>query len=80
MNFYKKCTLKLCYFLVFNATLASDNPSHFRKNLLERIEKLIMTFDDKTRDEKLQYNIDREAETNICINIWKIDKCELSYS
>ena len=37
MNLYKKCTAKLYSFLVIDATLASDNPSHFRKNLLERI-------------------------------------------
>ena len=37
MNLYKKCTAKLYSFLVVDATLASDNPSHFRKSLLERI-------------------------------------------
>ena len=33
MNFYKN----QCSFLVIDATLASDNPLHFRKTLLERI-------------------------------------------
>ena len=37
INLYKKCTAKSYSFLVIDATLASDNPSHFRKNLLERI-------------------------------------------
>ena len=37
MNLYKKCTAKPYSFLVIDATLASDNPSRFRKNLLERI-------------------------------------------
>ena len=37
MNLYKKCTAKSYSFLVIDATLASDNPSRFRKNLLERI-------------------------------------------
>ena len=37
MNLYKKCTLKPYSFLVIDATLASDNFLHFRKNLLERI-------------------------------------------
>ena len=37
MNFYKKCTAKPYSFLVVDATLASDNPSRFRKNLIERI-------------------------------------------
>ena len=40
---------------MIDATLVSDNPLCFRKNLLERIQKLIMTIDDKNRDEKLQY-------------------------
>ena len=52
-NLYKTCTAKPYSFLVTDTTLASDNPSHFRKNLLERISKLIMTIDDKIRDEKL---------------------------
>ena len=37
MNLYKKCTAKSYSFLVIYATLASDNPLRFRKNLVERI-------------------------------------------
>ena len=37
MNLYKKCTAKPCYFLVIDATLASDNPLRFRKNLVEQL-------------------------------------------
>ena len=37
INIYKKCTAKPCSFLVIDTTLASDNPSRFRKNLSERI-------------------------------------------
>ena len=37
INLYKKCTAKPYSFLVIDATLALDNPSRFRKNLLERI-------------------------------------------
>ena len=37
MNLYKKCTTKPYSFIVNDATLASDNPLHFRKNILERI-------------------------------------------
>ena len=37
----------------------SDNPLRFRKNLFEKIYKLIMKIDDKIRDEKLQYSIYR---------------------
>ena len=37
MNLYKTCTAKPYSFLVIDTTLASDNPSRFRENLLERI-------------------------------------------
>ena len=37
MHLYKKCTLKPYPFFVIDATLVSDNPSHFRKNILERL-------------------------------------------
>ena len=37
MNIYKKFTTKSHSFLVIEATLASNNGSRFRKNLLERV-------------------------------------------
>ena len=37
MNLYKKCTAKQYSFLVIDTTIASDNPSCFRKNILEVI-------------------------------------------
>ena len=37
MNLYKKCTAKRYSFLVIDAAFAWENPSRFRKNLLERI-------------------------------------------
>ena len=39
-------------FLVIDATFALYNPSRFRKNLLERIKKLITTSDDNIIDKK----------------------------
>ena len=57
--------------MIINTTLALDNSLRFRKNLLERIQKLIMTIDDKIKDEKLQYDINREAAKNIDIIISK---------
>ena len=35
MKIYKKCTAEPSSFLVNDATLASDNPLRFRKNLLK---------------------------------------------
>ena len=49
MNF-EKCTAKPYSFLVIDTSLASDNPLRFRKNLLKRMSKLIMTID-KIRNE-----------------------------
>ena len=37
MNLYKKSTTKPYFVLVIDATLASDNPSHLRENLVDRI-------------------------------------------
>ena len=76
MNLYKKCTAKPYSILVVDTTLASDNPLRFRKNLLRRIQKLIMTIDDKTRDEKLPYDINREATKISALSSGKIDKYE----
>ena len=40
---------------------ASDDYLHFRKNHLERIQKLFIAMDDKIRDEKLRFDINREV-------------------
>ena len=37
INLCRKCTAKSYFFLVIDTTLTSDNPSRFRKNLVERI-------------------------------------------
>ena len=39
MNLYRRCSAKLYSLLVIDATLASDNPSCFIKNILDRIKK-----------------------------------------
>ena len=64
------------FFSDIDATHASDNPLHFRKNLLERIQKLIMAVDDKIRYEKLQCDVDREAAKMSVLSSGKIDKYE----
>ena len=60
---YKIFTVKPYFFLAINTSLASDNPLNLRYNL-ERMWKLIIITDDKIRDEKLQFDINREV-TNI---------------
>ena len=62
--------------MVINTTLASNNSSRFRKNVLQRILKLVITIDDKIRDEKLQYDIKREAVEISALSSGKIDKYE----
>ena len=62
--------------MVIGTTLLSDNPLHSRKNLVQRIQKLIMTIHDKIRDEKLQYDISREAAKISAISSGKTYKYE----
>ena len=39
VNLYRKCTANAYYFLVIDATVASNNPSCFRKNILKKTMK-----------------------------------------
>ena len=61
IKIYKKCTVELYFLLVNDTTLPLDNPLRFRKTLLKQIYNKIMTIDDHVRDEKVQYDINREA-------------------
>ena len=65
---------KTIFVLVIDATLASDSFSSFKKNLLERIQKLIMKIDDKIINENLQYDIHREAAKISALRSGKVDK------
>ena len=71
---HKKCNAKLYSLLVIDITLVSDNPLHFRRNLLEKHKKVTMAIDDKIRDEKIQYDIYREAFKKLELSSDKIDK------
>ena len=53
MNLYKKFIGKIYSFSVIDTTVASDNSSRFRKNLLEIIYDLIMAIDDEIKSETL---------------------------
>ena len=64
MNLYKKCTAKPYSVLFIDTTLALDNSSRFRNNLLERIKKL-------------KYDINWEAAKISALSSSKIDKYEL---
>ena len=64
VNLYKKCTPKSYSFWVIHAPFTSDNPSGFRKNLLERIQKLIMTTNYKISYEKVQNDHRNTAKTS----------------
>ena len=67
MDLYKKCTAKPYSFLVIITTLASDSSSRFRKNL-------IMTIDHQISNEKLQYDINREAAEISALSSGKVSK------
>ena len=80
IKIYKKCAAEPYSFLVNGTTLPSDNPLRFRKNLSEEnfeiIYDKIITIEDQIRDEKLQYNINREAAKISVLSSRKIDKYE----
>ena len=65
---------KTIFFSVIDNTLAQI--LKYRKNILETIYKLIMIIDEKIRDEKLQYDISREAAKISALSSGKIDKCK----
>ena len=64
IKIYKKCTREPYSFLVNDATLPSDYPLRFRK------------IDDQIKDEKRQYNINKEAATISALSSGKINKYE----
>ena len=75
MKIYKKRTAESYSFLIKNTNLPSNNPLHFRRNLLEGIYT-IMTIDKMIKDERLQYNIKRAAEKITALSSGKFDKYE----
>ena len=76
VKIYKTFTAEPHFFLVNDASLLSDNPLRFRANLLNKYIIEIMTTDDQIRDEKLQYNINRDAAKISALSSGKIDKYE----
>ena len=73
---YKIFTVKPYFFLAINTSLASDNPLNLWCNLLERMWKLIIITDDKIRDEKLQFDINREVTNIFPLSSGKINNNE----
>ena len=76
IKIYNNCTAEPYSCLVNDTTLPSDNSFRFRKNLLKQIYNEIMTIDDHIRDEKLQYDINRETAKISALLLGKIDKYE----
>ena len=74
-NIYRECTAEPYSFLVNDTTLVSNDPFGFRKNLFNMYKKL-MTINDQIRDEKLQYDINREAAKISALSSGKIHKYE----
>ena len=73
-NVYKKWTSELYSFLFNDTTLPSNNPLKFRKNLFNIYNK--NHDNDQIRDEKLQYDINREAAKISALSSGKIHKYE----
>ena len=49
---------------------------HVLTNILERISKIILIIDDKRRDQKLRYDINKEAAKTSALSSKNIDKYE----
>ena len=60
----------MLFFLLIDTTFASDNYLRFRKSLLERIQKLIMTTGGKIIDKKPTIQHKRRSSKNISIIIY----------
>ena len=73
-NIYRECSAEPYSLFVNDTTLTSDNPLRFR-NLLAYIITM-MTINDQNRDEKIQYNINREATKISALSSGKIHKYE----
>lgn len=52
-NIYCKCTQNRYHPFAIDATRTSDSFTRFRTYLFETIQKLIMTMDEKIKDQKL---------------------------
>ena len=70
-----KCTSEPYSCLVVDTMLASNNPLRFRKIFLIYIIKM-MALNDQIEDEKLQYDINREAAKISALSSGKIHKYE----
>ena len=71
-NIYRKCTAEPYSFLINDTTLASNNLLRFRKNLFSIYNK--NHDNDQIRDEKIQYDINREAAKISALSSGKIRK------
>ena len=59
---------------VTDTTILSVNALQFRKVLLEEVKRVIMTINEKFRDEKLQYDINKAAAELSTLSSSTIDK------
>ena len=76
MKIYKNCPTETYSFFVNDATLPSNKSLGFRKNLLKWIDNKIIKIDDQIKEEKLQYDINREAAKISAFSSGKINKYE----
>ena len=67
-------TAERYFHLVNDTTVTSDNPLHFRKNILKWMCNKIMTIDDQIKNKNLQYDINREAAKISAWSSGKINK------
>ena len=78
MKLYKEYNKEPYSFLVNDTTLSSDNPLRFRKNLFKMIiRKNIKAINNKIKENKAQYNLDKQTATISALSSGNVSKYEL---
>ena len=67
---------KIIFFFSYYCYTCITQSFTFQKDSLRKNKKLILTIDDKIKDQKLQYDINREAVPISALSPGKIDKHE----
>ena len=76
INIYRKCTAEPYSFLVSDISLASNNLFKVQKKIFLTYIIKIITINDQIRDEKLQYDINKEVAKISALSSGKIHKYE----
>ena len=77
MKLYKDYTNKPFPFLVNDMTLSSNNPLRFMKNYKMNVSEQIRGNDNKTEQNKAQYDLDRQTPNISALSSGNVNKYKL---